>query len=123
MFTPAIAYGIKLTLVPEIQAASSCFSCIGIPRDELMKKYRKWEDSINFDFIGTTWTKKLDGPYSSHYDSVHKRVKEIVQWCRDGKDSDDGKDGRREIVLVTHQSILRHLGRKFNYPFVQDSLY
>lgn len=113
MFAPAIADGIKLTLVPEIQAASSCFSCIGLPRDQLKEKYRMWKNSINFDFVGSTWTVKLDGPYSSHYDCVHKRVKEIIQWCRDGKDSDDGVDGRREIVLVTHQSILGHLGRKF----------
>lgn len=91
---------------------SSAFSCIGLPCAELKEKYQKFGDIFNFDFVGSKWMVKLDGPYACDQASVRKRVKEVLTWCRDGQDIDDDPDGRREIVLVTHQSVLKHLGRE-----------
>lgn len=90
----------------------------------MKEKYsvEKYGDIIDFNWVHEGWTSKLEGTYASDEQSVYRRVKDIFRWCRDGQDSDDGEEGRREIVIVTHASILTHFGRKF-YSFSSLKIY
>jgi broad specificity phosphatase PhoE len=104
---PAL-HKVPIRLMPELQSAGDEPWNVGRPDYELYERHGSL--SIDYSLLVDGWSNKKVGKYEASAEKVLARVQAVKEWLiKLQRIPRDEGCGRREVVVVSHSSILRLL--------------